>query len=222
MSKSPAVVPVAVPTPIRVALRALTSFLAWQSLPLVLWLARREAAISVLPQAVGIMALIGGLTAGLELRVLFRVHRWRRRLDALAPLVMAKMGWADFEQIVVSFAPGALRFVASTALGIVELVCSLENEIVICVVKPPEGFRLDEGTWKQWDSFEREYLLERVEQDGSSPLRWRHGDLRSRGVPLSIRAPSIEEGLDYVASLVHERYPAASEPQAPAHPGTAS
>ncbi len=198
-------------------LRAAASFFAWQSMPLVLWLVRRDAALSVLPQAIGIMFLVGGLTAGLELMGLVRVGRWRRNANSLTPLVIAKMGWTHFERIVVPFAPSALRFVVPTARGMVELLCSFKNEVVICIVKVPPGHILDERTWKRWDSFEREFLLEAVEHKLSTQLRWHHvGQHQGARLPLAIRAPTLVEGIEYVAELVATHYP---DVRRPARPG---
>ena len=157
-----------------------------------------------------------GLTAT-ELWELRLPRRWKRSLALLEPVVLESMGWEEFEGIAVPYAPGALCFVVPTARGIIELLCSFKNEVVICIVKAPPGHVLDERTWKRWDSLEREFLLEAIEHKLSTQVRWHHvGQHQGAKLPLAVRAPTLVEGIEYVAELVATHYP---DVRRPARPG---
>ncbi|MBK7584474.1 MAG: hypothetical protein IPI67_30250 [Myxococcales bacterium] len=153
------------------------------------------------------------LATGTDLWNFRVVQRWREAYLVLGPVVVAKMGWDRLDGILVPYFPNILSVVAPTARGMVELVCTFESEVAVFLVKVPPGFSLSDRTHKRWLSLEREDLLAEVENRMPTPLRWR--TLRHQhviGPPVCVRAPSTEEGLEYVGKIIAEYAPDARWP----------
>lgn len=120
-------------------------------------------------------------------------------------MIVDKLGWRHFGGITVPYFPGFLSVVVPTARGTVELVCTFRGEVALFSVEAPAGFTLDARTHGQWLSLQREDLLTQMEAEMGAELRWRILRHQDGTRPLvCVRAPTIEEGLDYVGKVVAE------------------
>lgn len=155
-----------------------------------------------------LLALAAIVMTTYEIRYMFAIKAWERRLPELLPVVLPKMGWQSFEEIAVVFGPGAHDFVVRTAGGVVEILCTIKNDIALCAVAAPRDVAIGQVSPKRWFAFPRDDLLYEIEKRESAPLKWRH-DLSTSGytLPVAVRAPSVELGVDYVATLARAHMP---------------